>query len=420
MSLIVGEVRISVKHEEVSHELVAVFHDDMIHCRPLGGTPLEQVQLRAAGKVVADRLDVMGIDAASILADLDEMLETKAEGLINGKFFAWSIDEHQRKVSEGQRIQGMTGRDWARRLASAVNPDSSLDKNPDDQRWLLGLISEWETRRRLRAVLLAIPDAEVVLEIPFDPDYPWLGVDQKIIASESQKKMYQTAATHVPAIVLTEGKTDAEFLRDSLEVLYPHLTDLVRFMDYEQRPEAGIGALMRGVRAFAAAGIANRVIAIFDNDTAAVNELRKLDELRELGRIRLPEHICVMKYPDLDFARNYPTLGPPTVNHPHGSPEQADINGLAASIELYLGRDVLMAEDGSLRPVQWKAFILEMNNYQGVVTGKREIQESFRAKVSIAKRSPETIKDQDWKGLSLILGGIFAQLGKPIVSAASN
>jgi hypothetical protein len=40
-------------------------------------------------------------------------------------------------------------------------------------------------------------------------------------------------------IVLTEGKTDAEFLGAALTLLYPHLTDLVRFLDYERRPEGG-------------------------------------------------------------------------------------------------------------------------------------------------------------------------------------
>jgi hypothetical protein len=198
------------------------------------------------------------------------------------------------------------------------------------------------------------------------------------------------------------------------------LTDLVRFMDYEQKPEASVSVLLRNVRAFAASGIANRVIAICDNDTAAADELRKFDELRKLGKIKLPDHIWVMKYPDLELARNYPTLGPPTVNHPYGSPEQADINGLAASIELYLGRDVLTAEDGTLRPVQWKAFIPGMNSYQGEVTGKREIQESFRVKVSIAKSSPEAVKSQDWEGLRLILDGILAQLGCSAPKAAAS
>ena len=36
-------------------------------------------------------------------------------------------------------------------------------------------------------------------------------------------------------VVLTEGRTDAEFLAAALAVLYPHLTDLVRFLDYERR-----------------------------------------------------------------------------------------------------------------------------------------------------------------------------------------
>jgi hypothetical protein len=38
-------------------------------------------------------------------------------------------------------------------------------------------------------------------------------------------------SAHAPLIVLTEGTTDAEFRRMAFAVLYPHLTDLVRFLD---------------------------------------------------------------------------------------------------------------------------------------------------------------------------------------------
>jgi hypothetical protein len=245
-------------------------------------------------------------------------------------------------------------------------------------------------------------------------DDPWLEADPESVASYSQSKVQRAAATYVPAIILTEGKTDAEFLQVALEVLYPHLTDLIRFLDYEQRAEGSVSALLRNVRAFAAAGIVNRVIAVCDNDTAAS------DELRKLAKSELPQHIRVIQYPDLDHARNYPTLGPPTTNHPMGSPDVANINGLACSIELYLGHDVLKIEDGSFRPVQWRAFIPGMAPYQGEIVGKREVHESFRAKASVARSSPEAVRDQDWEGLRLILDVILSQLGRPVTNATSN
>ena len=44
---------------------------------------------------------------------------------------------------------------------------------------------------------------------------------------------------------------------------------------------------------------------------------------------------------DLELAEKYPTLGPPSEQFPGGRIDVANINGLACSIELYLGRDVL-------------------------------------------------------------------------------
>lgn len=59
--------------------------------------------------------------------------------------------------------------------------------------------------------------------------------------------------------MLTEGSTHAEFLAGALTVLRPHLVPYVRFLDYfNNRPEGGPGALVKWVKAFAAAGIGNQ------------------------------------------------------------------------------------------------------------------------------------------------------------------
>lgn len=201
-------------------------------------------------------------------------------------------------------------------------------------------------------------------------------------------------------VVLTEGRTDAEFLRASLDVLYPYLNDLIRFLDYDHRPEGGVGALVGLVRAFSAAGIINRVIAVFDNDTAAADGMRKLDVQN------LPDHFRVIRYPAIDLARNYPTLGPPTVDAPDGDISLADVDGLAGSIELYLGKDILAGRDGSLHPVQWKSFIPGIGKYQGEVINKDDIHKAFRYKYRQALSNREAVQGQDWDDLVLILNAI--------------
>jgi hypothetical protein len=292
----------------------------------------------------------------------------------------------------------MSAQDWGASLAATPDdPDAIYDKSLGSRGWLVNLLDSedgWDTLRRLRAILLAFPDADVTIDVTWLGEYGWRESEPAALASNAQAAVRDKTAVHAPVIVLTEGTTDAEFLSTALSVLHPHLTDLVRFLDYERKPEGGASAVLRAVRAFDAAGIANRVIAVLDNDTAAA------DTLRGYSRPGPSERIRVLQYPAIDLARRYPTLGPPTTQSPGASIELADVNGLAGSIELYLGRDVLTDQDGSLRPVQWTSFIAGMGRYHGEITGKHDIHKAFRAKAAAALQDRTTASQQDWKGRS--------------------
>jgi hypothetical protein len=169
-------------------------------------------------------------------------------------------------------------------------------------------------------------------------------------------------------------------------------------MDYGERPAGGAGPLVNTVRSFAAAGIVNRVVALFDNDTAATDALRSID------RARLPDNIRVRQYPTLALARHYPTLGPPPAD---AGVAYTDVNGLAGSIEMYLGRDVLTLPDGTLRPVQWRTYIPGAHQYQGEITGKQAIHDAYRAKIRSADTDPSRMAQQDWSGIHAILDLAF-------------
>ena len=126
-------------------------------------------------------------------------------------------------------------------------------------------------------------------------------------------------------IILTEGSTDASILRRALSLLHPHLADYYSFLDFESsRSPGGAGHLVSLVKAFAATGITNRVIALFDNDTAA------RDARRALAQLSLPPNIAVRSYPDLEVLRNYPTLGP-------SGQTGLDVNGLQRALSCILG-----------------------------------------------------------------------------------
>ena len=200
-----------------------------------------------------------------------------------------------------------------------------------------------------------------------------------------------------PPIILTEGVFDRRVLKDSIELLYPHLSNYIKFLDTGFKTEGGAGVLVKTLKSFAAAGVSNRIIAIFDNDTAAY------DAISSLKNVSLPTNYRVMHYPDIELGQNYPTLGP------QGGAEM-NINKLAGAIELYLGRDSLVDEDDNYRPVQWTGYVSKLGKYQGELLDKSKIQDKFLDKLKAAKRDPSALEAQDWNGIKAIIESIVDNL----------
>ncbi len=191
-------------------------------------------------------------------------------------------------------------------------------------------------------------------------------------------------------IVLTEGNSDKWILERSLKLIYPHLIDYFHFLDFEgARIGGGAGALANIIKAFAGAGIVNRIIALFDNDTAAESAVNTLKS------ISLPDNIVVLQYPTLTLANEYPTLGPTGL-------AAMNVNGLAGSIELYLGKDVLVDAAGNLLPVQWRGYDAKLEKYQGEIMDKSDILERFNTKLSICESDSSKFSEYDWDGIKAI------------------
>jgi hypothetical protein len=207
-----------------------------------------------------------------------------------------------------------------------------------------------------------------------------------------------TAAEHASTskiIILTEGRSDRWILAESLSLLYPHLSDYFTFMDFESaRVEGGTSALAAMVKSFAGAGIVNKILAIFDNDTAGESAIRTL------AKIRLPKNIQVMRLPALETLADYPTIGPSGM-------ASMDVNGMAASLELYLGKDIL-SQDGKLTPVQWTGYDAACHKYQGEVLNKSKIHERFKEKLRACSSARENlVLDRNWDGMRSVFSRIF-------------
>lgn len=196
-------------------------------------------------------------------------------------------------------------------------------------------------------------------------------------------------------IILTEGSSDKRILEESLQILYPHLFDYFSFIDFDLANMPGsTGHLLNIIKAFVATGVERKTIALFDNDTAG------LDALRQLANVPLPENMRIISLPNLDFAKKYPTIGP------QGQID-IDINGLACSIELYLGQNILVDENKKFMPIRWGGYMAGAKKYHGEITNKSKIQNEYIKLLSKIRANSKLIKKHDWSGIHSIFQNIF-------------
>ena len=237
-----------------------------------------------------------------------------------------------------------------------------------------------------RALLDAFPpEQSAILDYTYLYDSGWCG-------EFPEEQEYEVPKT----IILTEGKFDAEVISKSIDLLYPFMSKFYSFIDFSgYRVQGSTNFLTHYLKAFIASGIQNRVIALYDNDSAGLAELIDLD------KFQTPDNFRILHLPDIDLARQYPTLGP-------NGEEYLDINGRACSIELFLGKDVL-SENGGLIPVHWKGYNDKTQTYQGEVMQKSLIQSKFKNKCNSAIANGTIAEgDESWLEMRLLLEHLFS------------
>ena len=348
------------------------------------------------GKVI-DRLNVMGFTMWRVReefeigrqTEMEEMSRHNSEFLENLTFdayaaaFAKIIADRLKSIWGHVQIEEGCDSLIEYILHSIYDPSFGIFKYDKDIRLVIRLACE-----------VAPADTHVVQDIT-ELVHSGYYKENEAVCEKETRALIAGYPENAPIIILTEGSTDAKFLQEALALLYPHLSAYYSFFDFHASwSPGGAGDLVSLVKAFSAAGITNRVIALLDNDTAAHEAKRGLDA------IVLPSNIAVMHYPNLDLLRTYPTLGP-------GGLEPLDVNGLAASIEFYLGEDVLCAEQNTLTPVQWKGYNSTLRQYQGEVEKKEKLHDAFQKKLKLCKADPQVLQDTDWFSLSAILKEIF-------------
>jgi hypothetical protein len=255
------------------------------------------------------------------------------------------------------------------------NIDFIDDKMRDrDEGWLF--FSANDHRLNIRALLDACSDiTQVSLDITDLIRGGYLGIADHI-CDEARAAGGIKRSTLEPTIIIAEGSSDISILRLALTALFPGVRDYFGFFEYEElRVDGGASYVTKFLRAFGGARISSRVVAVFDNDTAG------REQFEIASSLPLPPNIKVMLLPDIDFARNYPSVGPQGIH-------EVDVNGMAASIELYLGKQNLTQPNGELSPVRWRSYNDRVRSYQGEIENKALVVERFRQNLA-QMRGPE-------------------------------
>jgi len=274
--------------------------------------PRQIVEYVVGSRVAQDRLELMGFTLPRIREAFADSMVEELEGLENWKAMPlYSNEVVQRMIhAKEQLFRSMTLDSWMEGFQEIfrVRPtvvrhaewwELAVDTFSLHVRYMLNEGSEGmygfpggDCRSFLRAVLeVANNTGYLRYDLTDLVDGGYVDPDEGLCAWARRQLADDFVINH-KIVVLTEGKNDRFVLEGALRLLYPHLVDFYSFTDFEgPRAPGGAGVLTNTLKAFIGAGIVNRIIAIFDNVTAAQVAIRSL------RGIRLPDNVRVLRYP---------------------------------------------------------------------------------------------------------------------------
>lgn len=248
-------------------------------------------------------------------------------------------------------------------------------------------------------LILEYCDDDETIELDFSNLQNW--------ADDSISKALDATEDVEKTIVLVEGTSDKDILEFSMAYLYPHLSDLFYFMDFDDenggKRDGGTSFVIKNLKTFYFSKIKSKFIAIFDNDAEGyASKCTLLNEVKNW-----PDNFRILLYPELKEFKKYPTIAP------NGDIVADNINRKAASIELFLP-DSIISDDGKLYPVEWEARKRIRNNegveealYQGVISHKNDIKHSFHEVRNRIEKGEVLFQAEEWEHMRKLLETIL-------------
>ena len=429
----VGGYDIYSTKSQIDPFMAAIFRDsdrrirrvqyDAYYTNPLEDTDLVDChEYVATAQQLKDRLDLMGFTlekARQVFNEgISQVIATTQEFMADsGEYMQ---DYYRKELSQLTELQNAGFDRWLATIRNILEKNISkylLDEKIHETLDSLSLMAlDYDQRFQenlyygfpnagfgnfLRAAIEAVsPETEITLDLTSLIYGGYYQENDNICQNTLEGELSQMRPFQ-KVIVLTEGKTDSAILSRALRLLYPHLESYLSFMDFGlAKAEGGAPALVATTKSFAAAGISQKIIALFDFDAAGVAHYQMLERISNL-----PRNIKPLLLPHLPLAADYPTIGP------QGS-ASLDVNGRACSIEMYLGSQALMKEDGNLTPVKWTALNSITREYQGEIEAKDAVQKRFDSVIGSIENGDLDLSQHDWSGLKSIFEMIFSEAAK--------
>lgn len=245
-------------------------------------------------------------------------------------------------------------------------------------------------------------DDEIILDFSnlqyWDGEY----IPKALLAADNVEK----------TIVLVEGTSDKDILEYSMEKIYPHLSDLFYFMDFDDtnggKRDGGTSYVIKNLKTFYFSKIKSKFIAIFDNDAEGYqSRCTLLNEIKDW-----PNNFRILLYPEDQLFHAYPTLAP------NGKIVADDINKKACSIELYLP-DSIIKKNGEFYPIEWESRKKIRNTdgktealYQGVISQKDNIKKEFHKLRESIDKNEKPFVLESWVRMKYLLETIIFAFNK--------
>lgn len=174
---------------------------------------------------------------------------------------------------------------------------------------------------------------------------------------------------HDKILLVTEGSTDSYIIERVLRELRPDIADFFHFIDMKEHyPFTGTGNLLRFCEGLASIKVQNKVLVLFDNDTAGTEGYEKCLKLN------CPKNMVICKLPDNKYFNRFKTQGPSGISF-------ENINGAAVAIECFLDLNKGGKDEGCIR---WASYNESLDRYHGVLDQKNSYVNAFKRAKSIS------------------------------------